>query len=382
MSVTKTESGNWNARFPVGGGKYKNKVFDKKRDAEDYVAKMRGLVRGGQSHDPKKAKEPLEVFAWDWYSLQPDTPNYRQNISSHLRNHLLAELGGRPIGTITENDMRLLVKKMEAQPMVPTSIRTVMTTVRMVFRSALKTKIILEDPTLDLKLPKIVEREIRPLTVDQVRRIADRIFPRYRAVVMFASASGLRQGEVFGLKVTDICWEKGAGAVTVYKQIQSYTGQAQRVHDRTKSSKDRTVPLDDAVLDLLREHLAEYPAVDGYIFTNTLGKPLHRRVFDRAFDAAQRRAAAGLRDVADEEFVDDPIGLATQYAAAEQIVDAVFHSLRHFYASLLIRQGLSPKAVAARLGHKNVMMTLARYTHLWPDDEDRTREATKILFVD
>jgi len=51
------------------------------------------------------------------------------------------------------------------------------------------------------------------------------------------------------------------------------------------------------------------------------------------------------------------------------------HELRHFYASALIRGGLSVKVVSDRLGHTNAAMTLNVYSHLWPDDEDRTRQA-------
>jgi integrase len=52
-----------------------------------------------------------------------------------------------------------------------------------------------------------------------------------------------------------------------------------------------------------------------------------------------------------------------------------FHSLRHFYASLLIRHGESVKVVQARLGHASAAETLDTYSHLWPDSEDRTRVA-------
>jgi integrase len=52
-----------------------------------------------------------------------------------------------------------------------------------------------------------------------------------------------------------------------------------------------------------------------------------------------------------------------------------FHDLRHFYASLLIRHGESVKVVQKRLGHKSAVETLDTYSHLWPDSEDRTREA-------
>jgi len=55
--------------------------------------------------------------------------------------------------------------------------------------------------------------------------------------------------------------------------------------------------------------------------------------------------------------------------------DVGMHDLRHFYASALIRAGLSVKVVSERLGHSNAAMTLNVYSHLWPDDEDRTRQA-------
>jgi len=60
--------------------------------------------------------------------------------------------------------------------------------------------------------------------------------------------------------------------------------------------------------------------------------------------------------------------------------DVGMHDLRHFYASALIRAGLSVKVVSERLGHSNAAMTLNVYSHLWPDDEDRTRQAIDGLF--
>ena len=51
------------------------------------------------------------------------------------------------------------------------------------------------------------------------------------------------------------------------------------------------------------------------------------------------------------------------------------HDLRHYYASLLIRPGESVKVVQARLGHASAQETLDTYSHLWPDSDDRTRQA-------
>jgi integrase len=52
-----------------------------------------------------------------------------------------------------------------------------------------------------------------------------------------------------------------------------------------------------------------------------------------------------------------------------------FHDLRHAYASMLIRDGCSVRAVSAALGHSAAAITLNLYSHLWPGDEDRLRDA-------
>ena len=51
------------------------------------------------------------------------------------------------------------------------------------------------------------------------------------------------------------------------------------------------------------------------------------------------------------------------------------HDLRHYYASVLIRSGVSVKVVQTRLGHSSAKTTLDTYGHLFADEEDRTRGA-------
>jgi integrase len=62
-------------------------------------------------------------------------------------------------------------------------------------------------------------------------------------------------------------------------------------------------------------------------------------------------------------------------------VGAKFHDLRHFYASLPIFHGESPKVVQARLGHASITETMDTYSHLWPDSDDRTREAVDTILA-
>jgi integrase len=109
------------------------------------------------------------------------------------------------------------------------------------------------------------------------------------------------------------------------------------------------------VLTALAEHLRVYPASgDEFVFRAPAGGPWTRATFNPGvWDPA--RKAAGLPTVST-------------------------HDLRHFYASALIRAGLNPKVVAERLGHADPGMTLRVYSHLWADDEDRTRAAIDDIF--
>lgn len=117
----------------------------------------------------------------------------------------------------------------------------------------------------------------------------------------------------------------------------------------------RSIPVGKVVTEALAAHLARFgPGEQGFILSTAAGVPVPRnRVAEVVRAAAKRAGADGAR----------------------------FHDLRHFYASALIRSGLSVKVVQARLGHASAVETLDVYGHLWPDDEDRTRKALDDLLT-
>jgi integrase len=77
--------------------------------------------------------------------------------------------------------------------------------------------------------------------------------------------------------------------------------------------------------------------------------------------------------VADEAPLSDYPGFRRATRAAGLSDEITLHDLRHFYASLLIRNGANVKLVQARLGHKSATETLDTYGHLWPDADEQTR---------
>jgi integrase len=199
-----------------------------------------------------------------------------------------------------------------------------------VFKAAVRDRVMTGSPCEGVKLPKKEPKKIVPLLTDVVRALADAVPELYRALVVLAAGTGLRQGEVFGLTLDRVDFLRRT--VTV----------------------DRTVPLPQVVAEALAKHLRAFPvAPDGLLFTTPAGEPLRRTAFSsKVWRPAVTRAGLG---------------------------GAVFHELRHYYASLLIRHAESVKVVQARLGHATAAETLDTYSHLWPDSEDRTREAVDVV---
>lgn len=375
MAVRRNRTGKgWTARYPVAPSRYQEQTFDLRSDAEDHYREKVDLYRKGEYVQDLKGKNLVWEVCDEWFKLQLKTPNYMQNVRSHIKNHIVPALGTRRVSSVKQEDLQRLANRL-AEALVPTSTRTVMSTAKMIFRWAHKKRLVVLDPTVGLKLPQAEKREIVPLLPDMVWRIADEMFPRYRAVVLCSAGSGARQGETFGIKVKDLDFAPGEGSIRIRQQIQSYTGVPQ-TEQPTKSKKHRTVPTDDETMQLLHDHIDQYGASsDGYIFTNQLGKPLHRRVFDRSFSAATRRAADKYMSEAREKYGDDAVEIAKAQAYAEQIRETVFHEFRHFYAAMLFAAGHSVKTVAARLGHSDPALTLRTYAHVMPDDADKTRDA-------
>lgn len=375
MAVRKLPDGRYEADYADVTGARKRPRFDRRKDAEAHLVRVTHHKNIGQGIDEGKSKMKFRDYAERWYQAQPKSPNYDFNVRSHLKNHILPVLGEKRLGQITHTDLQTLVRT-SSDRLNPTSMHTMITTAKMIFKVALRERAIGHDPGIGLKMPKIEQKLVVPFSFEQIQRVADQMQDRYRALVLFTAKSGLRQGEVFGVQKHDICWDPGHGSVHVRRQVQSYTG-AKRQVTATKTRTDRRVPLTDSTVAMLREHLEEFRPTSGvpYVFTNTVGDPLHRRVFDRSWIRARTKAGSLWLAELEDNFGDDVLGLDLARENVKKIETGKFHDLRHFYASTLIRAGLSVREVSERLGHANPAMTLRIYAHLWPEDDDRTRRA-------
>jgi integrase len=283
------------------------------------------------------------------------------------------------------------------------SVRPVWGTVRAVIRAAVRDRLIGTDPCLGVKLPELPVKRIVPLEREQVEAIVEAVPRRYRGLLVMDAATGLRQGEAFGVQLTD---DEGPVVdflrrqLRVARQVQPKGSNVVICGLKNRASY-RTVPLGQVALVELGEHIREFPPAEVEIvdetdpakplprkvrllFTDDDGQPLNRGTFNtRVWKPAIAAAAAALRKLAAAER--DPAAAARLAQLADGLradgADAVtMHDLRHWFASVLIFAGLNVKVVAERLGHADAAMTLRVYTHLFPSDDDRTREAVDEAF--
>jgi len=160
---------------------------------------------------------------------------------------------------------------------------------------------------------------------------------------VFAALSGLRQGELFALRDSNVDAESGS----VLVEEGAYKGRATRT--KTRNGR-RRVHLSRVARQALREQLlARKPNSLGLVFPSPTGQIWRKDNFmARVFRPAAKRAALD--------------GLT-------------FHDLRHTCASLMIAVTANPLEVAAQLGHKDARLVLQRYGHLYPGASERAAQA-------
>jgi integrase len=338
-SIQKRDSGKWRARYRDDAGKEHARHFARKVDAQRWIDAVTASVVRGDYVDPGAGRVTVTTYATRWQAVQVSSDGTRRIVDNALRLHLLPALGSYRIGAVRRSDIQGWVKSLEAKGLAAGSVRNVYDVAGQVFSSAVEDRVIASTPCRKIVLPRGDGAEVVPPTLEQIEAVRKALGEQWRAAVVTLAGSGLRIGELLGLEVSDVDFLRRT--IRVERQrLQS--GALASV--KSKASR-RTVPVGQVVIDALAAHLAQFPS-EGALFVDELGQPL-----------TYRRWKGLLRD-----------------AATAAKVPVTSHGFRHFFASALIAGGASVKQVQTVLGHSSAVITLRTYAHLWPGDEDRTRD--------
>lgn len=349
-SIQRHRGSKWRARWRDPDGHDRSKVFDRKVDAERWLVSVEHRILTGEYVDPHAGKVTVREWCEEWRQRQVHRASTAAQVESYFRLHVYPVLGDRQLRSIRPGDVQAWVTGRTAV-LAPGSVELVYRHFAGAMKAAERDRVIARTPCDQIRLPKVAKREVVPPTIEQVEAIAESMQDRYRAAVVLAAGAGLRLGEVFGVQADRIDFLRRQ--IRVDQQLVTPgNGPAVLGPPKTASSV-RTVPLADVVLEELAEHLRRFPPVEGFVFTTELDRPVRRSTFQSAW------------------------ARATKGAGAQEVR---FHDLRHHYASALIAEGCSVKAVQAALGHASAVETLETYAHLWPSDEDRTRAAVQAVW--
>ena len=352
-SIQKRPNGKWRARYHDPTGKERSKHFERKADAQRFLDEMTTSIVSGQYVDPKAGRITVKEYAEDWRKRQVHRPSTQDYHETMLRRHVYPSLGDKGLSSVMPSDIQAWVKRI-SNDLQPSTVGVLHGILSGILRAAVADRRIPSNPCEGTRLPKAEKKLVEPNKTSEIHALEQAMPDRFRALVTLAAGTGMRQGECFGLTVDRIDFLRRT--VRVDRQLVIPKGAEPTFGPPKTRASVRTIPLPQTVVDALAAHLAQFPASPtGLVFTTEDGKPIRRTMFSaRVWRPAVK--ASGVRQ------------------------GTRFHDLRHYYASLLIRHNESVKVVQARLRHASAAETLDTYAHLWPDSDDRTREAIDSVF--
>lgn len=278
-------------------------------------------------------------------ALKPSTFHRYEAMSEQ---YLLPHLGRVPLRSLTSTDLERLYARLLASgarddgPLAPKTVLNVHQIIRKALGDALRKGLVVRNVAVAVDPPRVTASpEQRCWNEDQLRRFLHeakqhRLYPALRLAAM----TGMRRGEVVGLRWSDVDLD---GARLAVRRTASCAGYTVHVTTNKTPTSRRAVDLDAETVTVLRAwqnaQADELGGSSELVFTNRRGSLLHPHVLSQSFERVTR--TAGLPRIR-------------------------FHDLRHTHATLLLKAGVPLKVVSERLGHSTPAFTMTVYQHVLP----------------
>jgi integrase len=323
--------------------------FRTRKDAERYLREQLVSLDAGTYMAPHKLTVAI-YLAEHWLpamqarGLRPST---LARYESHVRCAITPALGGLPLQGLMPTQLNKLYGDLRASGRAPKTIRNVHGVMSKALADAERWGLVGRNAARLAEVPAVARPKLRVWSPEQTRAFLaavanDRLF----AAWLLAATTGMRRGELLGLRWEDVDLDVG-----VVRIVQARVRAGNRVvAGEPKTARGRrTIALDPSTVLALRQHRkrqAEERLRDGLryldsglVFTMPDGLPIHPNRFSLWF---RRRVRATALPV------------------------IRLHDLRHSYATAGLAAGVPPKVVSERLGHATVAFTLDTYTSALP----------------
>jgi len=357
-SITQLADGRWQARVTLEGGQRKA-FYGKTR--QEVQQKLTAALRDRDRGLPTICeKQTLGQYAAHWLDVKRNEikASTWTRYEALLRVHVLPALGKLALEKITPQHLQRLYLGRIASGTSPSTVRRAHALLHHVFSDAMRLGLVGRNVSELVDPPRAPWHEMAFLTREQARALLSAATGhRLEALIVVALSTGMRQGELLGLRWRDV--DLDARKVVVQQTVKYVSGHGYLFTEpKTKESR-RSVRLSTLAVEALRRHRAQQlkdrlgvgPAWEDLdlVFPSKLGTPLDGgHVLRRVLHPLLRQA--GLPIIR-------------------------FHDLRHTAATLALAQGRNIKEVSEMLGHADVSTTLALYVHVSPDMQGQLADA-------
>jgi len=348
-SIYRRSNGTWRGQVTLQG---KRLTFTAKTKQEVQAWIHRTLDEIGNGLNLEATKTTLATFMKEWLvSIEPALRyNTIQQYEQVTHQYILPVLGEYHVRDIKPEHIQRLYNNLVDKGYGLRTVQIVHSVIHRAFVHGVRLGLLSRNPDDATTPPKPSTNEMRFLDENQIQQfmiVAKAQNDRFFTLYYLAISTGMRQGELLGLKWADLDWEKGE--LTVCRQLTKKKGGGfEKTSPKTKAGI-RQISLGSNALDILREHRKaqqlERQAAgvhwqdQGLVFTSSIGTPIDRSNMRLFFKALLKDA--GLPDIR-------------------------FHDLRHTAASLMLNNGIPLMIVSRRLGHAQPSITLDVYGHLIP----------------
>ena len=359
-TVRLRKDGRWEGRVVIGyddKGKPKTKSVLAHTKSECVEKLERLKEECGRTAEKLKPDMPFGEWIDFWYKyfsspkLRPTTQATYEN---RIYGHIIPSVGKIPLSKLTQNDLQQFYAKLKrtgrkvnvelkGTGVSDRMVRSCHALCRSSLEKAVEEGLITRNPSIGCKLPPKKNGEMKVLTQNEIVRLLNQAYDEgYYEMFLLELTTGMRRGEILGLKWRDLNLE--TGELNIKRQL---TTKGISV-PKTKSSI-RTVLLPPDMLDLLRE--MKKAAKYDWIFPSPVkeGEPRNPTAITKRFRIMLERA---------------------------HCKHVRFHDLRHTFATMALENGMDVKTLSAMIGHVSSETTLNIYSHV--TDTMRAQAAVKI----
>ncbi|HSL01466.1 MAG TPA: site-specific integrase [Rubrobacteraceae bacterium] len=269
--------------------------------------------------------------------------------SYRISRYVIPAIGEVQLRDLTWQHLQRLYNDLLDSGLSPATVKTVHVVLHKALKQAVRWELVDQNVADAVDPPRVEREEVKALGAKQVVRLLEAARgDRLEALYVLAVTTGLRRGELLGLRWEDVDLAEG-----VVRVRQALTAEGTITRPKNARSR-RVVALTPAAIDAMQRHAdrqrdeGNYDP-DGLVFTTTSGTPINvANLRVRSFKPLLQRA--GLPDIP-------------------------FHALRHTAATLMLGAGVHPKIAADMLGHASTQITLDVYSHATPGMHKQAAEA-------